>query len=277
MPPPAVSAASLPVWTLPGAPALSPFRKDKLLATLREYVPEVLSVDAVYIHFIESRQALTAGDRAKVQALLGESAATEFAGESFLVVPRIGTISPWASKATNIAVNCGLSNVRRIERGTVFSVSLTGTSDAAIRERIARALHDPMTESVIDDSRAAELLFAVQPPAPLATVPMVKEGRLALVNANRDMGLALADDEIDYLVHAYEDMQRDPSDVELMMFAQANSEHCRHKIFNASWTIDGENRNETLFDMIRNTHKVSPAGTVIAYSDNSAVMEGASC
>jgi phosphoribosylformylglycinamidine synthase len=264
------------VWTLPGASALSSFRKAKLLATLRESVQDALSVDAAYVHFIESTQALTADERAKVQALLGESAGMNEAGDAFLVVPRIGTISPWASKATNIALNCGLSSIHRIERGTRFVVAIKGASDAATRDRIARALHDPMTESVIDESRAAELLFATQAPAPFATVPLMNEGRAALVNANRDMGLALAEDEIDYLVRAYEDMRRDPTDVELMMFAQANSEHCRHKIFNASWTIDGEKKNETLFGMIRNTHKVSPAGTVIAYSDNSAVMEGAS-
>ncbi len=275
MPPPAAPAAPRFVWTLPGATALSPFRKEKLLATLRDAVPGAADAHAASVHFIESSRELTADEQAQVQALLGPAAGTAAPGETFLVVPRIGTISPWASKATNIASNCGLSAVHRIERGTRFHVVLKGPCDAATRERLARALHDPMTESVIEEHRAAELLFAVQPPAPLSTVPLMKEGRAALVAANRDMGLALAEDEIDYLLNAYQALQRDPTDVELMMFAQANSEHCRHKIFNASWTLDGEQKAETLFGMIRNTHKVSPARTVIAYADNSAVMEGA--
>jgi phosphoribosylformylglycinamidine synthase len=262
------------VSTLPGAASLSAFRLDKLLARLREVEPRVESVTAQYFHFVESQRALTDEEHDKLVALLGRADAIECAGEVFLVVPRLGTISPWASKATNIAANCGLDAIFRIERGTRYTLRMDGAVDATDRAALARLLHDAMTESVIDEARIAEL-FAAQAPAPLSTVPVTKDGRAALLAANRELGLALAEDEIDYLFEAYRRMRRDPTDVELMMFAQANSEHCRHKIFNAAWTIDGVARPETLFGMIRNTHKLAPQGTVIAYADNAAVMEGA--
>ena len=205
--------------------------------------------------------------------------APAYAGEIFLVIPRIGTISPWASKATNIARNCGLECVHRIERGALFAVGCQEGMTAKIRDAVVAAIHDPMTETVRPSPEdATELfveLFAEQAPAPLAHVPVMAEGKQALSRANVDMGLAMAADEIDYLHDYFQRIRRDPTDVELMMFAQANSEHCRHKIFNASWTIDGEVKDKSLFAMIRNTHLLAPHGTVVAYADNSAIMQGA--
>ncbi len=198
----------------------------------------------------------------------------------FLVVPRLGTISPWASKATDIARNTGLAAVLRIERGTLYSVEVergligSGELSPAEADAVAAVLHDRMTESVIDPATDPARLFVELPGKPMQSVAVRAQGRGALARANVEMGLALSDDEVDYLVDAFTKLERDPTDVELMMFAQANSEHCRHKIFNASWTIDGEARTETLFGMIKATHKAAPQGTVVAYSDNAAVIEG---
>ncbi|MGA7595568.1 MAG: phosphoribosylformylglycinamidine synthase [Gallionella sp.] len=195
-----------------------------------------------------------------------------------LVVPRLGTISPWSTKATDIALHCGLSAVRRIERGRVYYLE-TGSGrplNKAVRAAVLAQLHDRMTESVLDDfDSAAEKIFSHGKPQPLETVNVLKGGGKALQKANLEMGLALSEDEIEYLVENFLKLERNPTDVELMMFAQANSEHCRHKIFNADWVIDGERQDISLFGMIRNTHKASPQGTVVAYSDNSSVIEGA--
>ncbi|MBI3094335.1 MAG: phosphoribosylformylglycinamidine synthase, partial [Rhodocyclales bacterium] len=193
------------------------------------------------------------------------------AGELLLVTPRLGTISPWSSKATDIARNCGFAAVKRIERGTAYHVSGKVAQELALATR----LHDRMTESVLDSIDAARALFHHVAPQPLASVDLQGGGRAALVVANRELGLALSEDEIDYLVENFGKLGRNPTDVELMMFAQANSEHCRHKIFNASWTVDGEAQPLSLFGMIRETHKAHPEGTVVAYSDNAAVIEGA--
>ena len=195
-----------------------------------------------------------------------------------LVVPRLGTISPWSTKATDIAQHCGLSGVQRIERGVVYYLDALDGKSLSLSELAAvlPLLHDRMTESVLDDIESApEKIFQHGEPQPLAIVDVLKGGSKALQNANQDMGLALSEDEIEYLVENFRKLKRNPTDVELMMFAQANSEHCRHKIFNADWVIDGEVQDISLFDMIRNTHKVSPKGTVVAYSDNSSVIEGA--
>ncbi len=239
--------------------------------------PAIRSIDSAFVHFVHTTKALDDRESAILGKLLtyGGPASPAHDGETFLVIPRIGTISPWASKATNIARNCGLACVHRIERGALFTAKCQDTMTGQIRDAVIGAIHDPMTETVrlsLDD--AAEL-FVEQAPAPLAHVPVMTEGKLALSRANVDMGLAMAADEIDYLHDYYQRIQRDPTDVELMMFAQANSEHCRHKIFNASWTIDGEVKDKSLFAMIRNTHQLAPRGTVVAYSDNSAIMQGA--
>ena len=186
-----------------------------------------------------------------------------------VVVPRPGTVSPWSTKATEIARNCGV-DLKRVERGVGWTFA--GTWTAEERRALLPLLHDRMTEVILPDLAAAAVLFAVEAPRPLGRIPLT--GREALVDADSRLGLALAPDEIDYLLHAFTELGRDPTDVELMMFAQANSEHCRHKIFNADWTIDGVKQDISLFGMIRNTHKLQPKGTVVAYSDNAAIMEG---
>ncbi len=198
-------------------------------------------------------------------------------GELIVVVPRPGTISPWSSKATDIAKNCGLSAIARVERGVGFRVAARGGLPLGAQDRAALLplLHDRMTEAVLPRLEDAGTLFAHFPPRPLASIPLLAEGRDAIVRANVVLGLALAEDEIDYLDAGFRRIGRDPTDVELMMFAQANSEHCRHKIFNARWIVDGAAQDRSLFAMIRHTHAKSPAGTVVAYADNAAIMEGA--
>lgn len=270
------------MFALDGPSALSDFRAARLLERLQRAVPAVNGVCARHVHFVHARRALDAGERARLDGLLsyGEAAAPEPAGARCLVVPRLGTISPWASKATDIARNCGLDAVLRIERGTRFAVSfkrgLLGTHQPTAQElaAVSACLHDRMTESVVAPDLDPAELFAELPGKPMASVPLLGQGRAALVRANTELGLALSDDEIDYLAEAFTRQGRDPTDVELMMFAQANSEHCRHKIFNASWTIDGVPRDTSLFGMIRATHAAAPQGTIVAYADNAAVIEG---
>ena len=264
--------------TLPGASALSEFFRAKLLHQLQELCPQLADIEARYIHFVEVDSEPTGAQRQLLDALLrygpreSASATTRQApAVELLVVPRAGTISPWSSKATDIAHNCGLSTVRRLERGTLYR--LYGVS-ADQRPLLAARLHDRMTQSVMDTLDAASVLFAHSSPKPMVSVPVLQGGRAALTSANRELGLALADDEIDYLVTAFSELGRDPNDVELMMFAQANSEHCRHKIFNASWTLDGKAMDKSLFGMIRNTHAVNSKGILSAYQDNAAVFQG---
>ena len=266
-----------------GKPALSAFRLEKLRAALSDAVPGVTLADTRYWYF----NVLKGPELSKAQARLldkvlgldkapGEPAdAAKY--HRLLVVPRLGTISPWSTKATDIAQHCGLSGVQRIERGVVYYLAtrngkLLSKAELAV---VLPLLHDRMTESVLDKlNDASEKIFHHGTPQPLETVNVLKGGRKALEYANREMGLALSTDEIDYLVENFCKLERNPTDVELMMFAQANSEHCRHKIFNADWVIDGQAQDMSLFGMIRNTHKVSPQGTVVAYSDNSSVIEG---
>jgi phosphoribosylformylglycinamidine synthase len=268
--------------TLRGRHALSPFRIAKLLSALAAVRPDhrVAGVEAVYWHFVETERDLTAAERATLERILTygphDSAAAE-RGLFLLVVPRPGTISPWSSKATDIARNCALAAVRRIERGVGYRVATAdgGPLAAADREALLPLVHDRMTEAVLADLGAAQSLFAHVAPRPLTTVPLAARGRTAIEEANAALGLALAPDEIDYLDTSFRRTGRDPTDVELMMFAQANSEHCRHKIFNANWIVDGVPRDRSLFAMIRHTHATHPHGTVVAYADNAAVIEGA--
>jgi len=263
---------------LRGAPALSAFRHAKLLDALRASVPEVESLQADYVHFVDHDGDLDEGERRLLEQLLDYGPVREDAshgdGQLFLVVPRIGTQSPWSSKATDIAHNCGLGRVRRIERGIAYRVRVAGTLAEAAFEGLQAALHDRMTETVLADASDAARLFAHHAPAPLGSVDLLEGGREALAVANVELGLALAEDEIDYLCEAFRELGRNPSDVELMMFAQANSEHCRHKIFNADWLIDGEAQERSLFKMIKNTHECSPGDILSAYSDNAAVIRG---
>ncbi len=263
---------------LPGRNALSAFRIEKLLASLQDTAIE--GVSAGYCHFAELDRELNEAERATLESLLtyGSARATaDASGTAFLVVPRPGTISPWSSKATDIARNCGLSVVRRIERGVLYRVRCrdgAGLGEAD-RSRLLPLIHDRMTEVVLPRIEDAAELFRHFAPRPLATVPVLAQGAEAIRRANAELGLALSEDEIEYLVEAFCREGRDATDVELMMFAQANSEHCRHKIFNAQWVIDGQERAESLFGMIRHTHASNPQGTVLAYADNAAIMEGA--
>ncbi len=267
--------------SLHGSPALSPFRIAKLRAALDASRPahRVASIVASFHHFADVAAPLTPAARATLDRLLtyGPRVVADDASASLLLVlPRPGTVSPWSSKATDIARNCGLADVRRLERGVAFRVATRDGAPLADadREALLPLVHDRMTEAVFDDFSAAAALFTHFPPAPKTTIPLTAQGRDALVAADRALGLALADDEIDYLARSFAALGRDPTDVELMMFAQANSEHCRHKIFNAQWTIDGVAQQKSLFAMIRDTHAAHPQGTVVAYSDNSSVIEG---
>ncbi|MCP4922330.1 MAG: phosphoribosylformylglycinamidine synthase [Proteobacteria bacterium] len=248
-----------------GGPARSAFRVAKLLETAPS---GVTGLSAHYVHLIDG--PVSDAELEVLRALLTygpEPAPAAAPRVDALVVPRPGTISPWSSKATDIARNCGLS-LHRIERGVAWTI------EGSERSGVLPQLHDRMVEAVLPSIDAAQALFTSEEPRPLRHVPVLANGRDALIAANRDWGLALAEDEVDYLVAAFTELGRDPSDAELMMFAQANSEHCRHKIFNASWTIDGQDQDRSLFAMIRNTHALHPGGTLSAYKDNAAVVQG---
>ena len=266
------------VLPLRGVTALSDFRVEKLFQKAAALgLPEV-KLSSEFWYFVGSEKALDAATVEKLQALLAAQSVeqTPKAREGlhlFLVTPRLGTISPWASKATNIAENCGLEGIERIERG--MAVWLEGALTDGQKQQWAALLHDRMTESVLTDIDAAAQLFHHIQSETFSTVDVLGGGKEALVKANTEMGLALSADEIDYLVENYQALQRNPSDVELMMFAQANSEHCRHKIFNADFILNGEKQPKSLFGMIRDTHNAHPEGTVVAYKDNSSVIEGA--
>ncbi len=271
---------------LAGQPALSEFRLGRLLEQLRRIDLRAVGLEARFVYAVWSEAALSGDERARLGALLeaADEPAREPAGQPIWVVPRLGTVSPWASKATDIAHNCAMAGIRRIERGIEFRVEartgllagLVGGSqfEPEALAALAGPLHDRMTETVLLEPPDPAAIFASLPGAPLRHIAVGREGRAALEAANRELGLALSPDEIDYLLEAFVRSGRDPTDVELMMFAQANSEHCRHKIFNAGWTIDGAARDETLFGMIRSTHAAHPAGTIVAYADNAAILEG---
>ncbi|MXN32278.1 MULTISPECIES: phosphoribosylformylglycinamidine synthase [Delftia] len=268
-----------------GGNALSSFRAQQLLTDLVAIHPKITGIAARFVHLVATDAAPTPALQERLQALLTygdpyEGPQGPADGTALVVTPRLGTISPWASKATDIARNCGLE-VFRVERITEYRVVLKsgllgGKPELSAEQtaQIAALLHDRMTESVFATRAEAEQLFSALEAAPMEFVDVLGGGRAALETANRQWGLALADDEIDYLVDAFKGLQRNPTDVELMMFAQANSEHCRHKIFNAQFTIDGVAQDKSLFGMIRHTHQVSPQHTVVAYSDNASIMEG---
>ncbi|HTW37465.1 MAG TPA: phosphoribosylformylglycinamidine synthase [Steroidobacteraceae bacterium] len=265
---------------LTGAPALSDFRLAKLLSRLSALEPRVRALGARFIHFVETACALQSAETAVLERLLEygprrQSDPQEGAGELVLVVPRAGTVSPWSSKATDIAHACGLEAVRRIERGIGYRVHASHGLESRELLRLAPVLVDRMTEMALLDTHSAAALFEHAVPRPLRSVSLAG-GRAALECANETFGLALSADEIEYLLASFARLGRDPTDVELMMFAQANSEHCRHKIFNARWIIDGCERAESLFEMIRATYAASPHGVLSAYRDNAAVIEGAS-
>ncbi|WP_416422750.1 phosphoribosylformylglycinamidine synthase [Pseudomonas sp. App30] len=260
---------------LRGAPALSAFRHGKLLEQLSQKVPAVSGLYAEFAHFAEVTGELTADEQQVLARLLkyGPSVPVqEPNGRLFLVMPRFGTISPWSSKASDIAHNCGLGNVQRLERGIAFYVS--GEFSEAEAQVVAGLLHDRMTQVVLSKLEEAAGLFSHAEPKPLTAIDVLGGGRAALEKANVELGLALAEDEIDYLVKSFEGLGRNPHDIELMMFAQANSEHCRHKIFNASWDIDGQSQEKSLFGMIKNTYQMHNEGVLSAYKDNASVIVG---
>jgi phosphoribosylformylglycinamidine synthase len=261
---------------LRGAPALSEFRVKKLLAAFSAIGLNVTDIYAEYSHFADVSAELSTDELEKLNALLkyGPSIAQHKPeGELILVTPRPGTISPWSTKATNIANNCGLESVKRVERGIAYYIVADGLSAEQKLQAVAE-LHDRMTEVVFTDLQQASQLFIEESPKPFASVNVLSGGREALSSANITMGLALADDEIDYLVENFTKLGRNPNDIELYMFAQANSEHCRHKIFNADWTIDEVNQPKSLFKMIKNTFEHYSEYVTSAYKDNAAVMHG---
>jgi phosphoribosylformylglycinamidine synthase len=270
--------------TFLGGRALSVTKTAQLLATAQSIAPQISAVATQWVHWVQTDAAPAPETTTKLQALLtyGEpydAAADAGKGELIVVMPRLGTVSPWASKATDITRNCGL-HIHRVERALHYSFKLKtpllGKANLKPEQRgaLAALLHDRMTESVAFDADAPRALFTPLHAAPMEYIDVLSLGRAALDEANKTFGLALAEDEIVYLENAFTTLKRNPTDVELMMFAQANSEHCRHKIFNAQFTIDGVAQDKSLFGMIRNTHALAPHHTVVAYSDNSSIMEG---
>jgi phosphoribosylformylglycinamidine synthase len=265
------------MFSLLGAPALSQFRLEKLLQLLKSREPRVVAVSSRLIHFVDALRALDESQLEVLGKLLTYGPrphAQAERGLKLLVTPRLGTVSPWSSKATDIARVCGLIDVRRVERGTVYFLQTSSPLVDGELESLGALLHDRMTESLWTDTMEPEL-FGTAAPRPLRVVALGSNGAAALARANAEWGLALSAEEIDYLVRAFQKLGRDPTDVELMMFAQANSEHCRHKIFNADFIIDGEPRPTSLFGMIRATYAANPRGVLSAYRDNAAVIEGA--
>jgi len=263
-----------------GRSAFSAFRLDKLLMSVQAAVNDVVSLRSEYRYFVEVEgdSDLNVTEKQRLETLLEAQfkvTSKNTNEEYFLVTPRPGTISPWSSKATDIAHNSGATTILRIERGIAFYVETTAELTSEESVTVASLLHDRMIEVVFNSDDEVECLFTHGASRPLISVDILKGGREALVLANKTMGLALAEDEIDYLVDNFTRLNRNPNDIELMMFAQANSEHCRHKIFSADWIVDGETQPHTLFNMIRNTHNLHPEGVVTAYSDNSSVIEGA--
>lgn len=258
------------IW---GNPAHSNYRLNQLQSKLQK-IGKIDAITSQFVYFVDLDGDLSATELAHLKVLLNNSEddkTSQLSNESAIVTPRLGTISPWSSKATDITHTCGIDHIHRIERGVVYN--FTGVS-AEDKTKMEAEIYDRMMEVISYDFESLEGLFSHQSPKPLVTVDVMQGGRDALAKANREMGLALSDDEIDYLVDAFNGLKRNPSDAELMMFAQANSEHCRHKIFNADWTIDGADKPNSLFGMIRNTYQKSPAGVLSAYSDNAAVLEG---
>jgi len=255
-----------------GEPALSDFRKRKLVRLIGGSAEQVVGLEAHFVYLIESADSLNDADIRALQDLLhGDPVSRLDEDGLLLVVPRLGTQSPWSTKATDIAWHCGLKSVMRIERGVAYR--LQGIHSEQKPSAIG-ALHDRMTQSVLGSLEEAYEIFQHNPPRLLSLIPASSDGADALRKADAELGLVLSEDEIDYLLEAFAEIGRDPSDAELMMFAQANSEHCRHKIFNANWIIDNEPVDQTLFGMIRNTHACSPGGVLSAYHDNSAVISG---
>jgi phosphoribosylformylglycinamidine synthase len=261
---------------LSGSPALSQFRQQGLIDTFQKHHLPILSIEAREQYLLWTETALSSDQLSQLQRLLNLSSVQPTFFEKakrYFVIPRVGTISPWASKATEIAKLCNFQ-LLRLEKGIEFSYASKSSLSKEQEQLLYQLTHDRMTESVVLDASVLEHQYQVLTDQEFNLIDLMSKGRVALDQANLELGLALSDDEIIYLVDSFTSLNRNPTDVELIMFAQANSEHCRHKIFNASWTIDEQNMGQTLFGMIRNTHRLQPKGTVVAYSDNAAIMEG---
>lgn len=264
---------------LRGSAALSQFRIEKIQEKLGSLSPNIQHIYADFWHFVWLEGEMDSSKQETLKQILTYGPALQVEdpqGEFFLVLPRVGTISPWSSRATDIVQQCGIPEIMRVERGIAYCVQ-TKNGQAlteAERQQLLPLIHDRMTEMVFADLSDAEKLYHAATPVPLSTVDVLQGGKAELVKANSALGLALSPDEVDYLFDNFSKIKRNPTDVELMMFAQANSEHCRHKIFNADWVIDGQQQELSLFAMIRNTHKLNPGSTVVAYSDNSSIVAG---
>ncbi|MCG2635071.1 MAG: phosphoribosylformylglycinamidine synthase [Gammaproteobacteria bacterium] len=271
------AASETETLLLPGAAALSPFRRDRLLRAIQRAAPAVQGLTATYLHLVQLSEPLSPPRQQRLLALLDYGEAESEAGQSALelwVLPRPGTRSPWSSKATEIATVCGLPQVQRLERAVCYRLASDQALSPAQVKAVEALIHDPMVEAVLESGAAVSEVFVKTDPVPVERVRLLDSGNAALIEANQRLGLALSDDEIEYLATSYRGLRRDPTDVELMMFAQVNSEHCRHKIFNAGWVLDGQAEEHSLFQMIRNTHKLNPDGVLVAYSDNSSVIVG---
>jgi len=258
-----------------GGTALSPFRHEKLLKIAQTYLPFLSSLKTQYLYFIDSSRPLSPSEEARLRALLPDVTSANFTLEQYkyiLVIPRPGTISPWSTKATDIVSVCGLSSIKRLERGILWY--FTPALDKLQITQLSALIHDRMTEVVLSNIKQADSLFSQAAPRKLRIINILDQGKQALIEANQEQGLALSEEEIDYLATNFKALQRNPTDVELMMFAQANSEHCRHKIFNAEWIIDGQAQDKSLFQMIRFSHQQHPGTVISAYHDNAAVMKG---
>ena len=267
---------------LRGSQAYSNFRIQKLLSSIQAQFQNIQNIDSEYQHLVKLHdgfESLDDSELTKLERLLSYGPAmseVEHVGQRIYVIPRFGTISPWSTKATDIIAQCGIEKVKRIERCVAFYINAEPQLTEKELLQLSELLHDPMIESVVTELDQTDKLFRDELPTPLLEVPLLDQGKSALEQANNELGLALSEDEIEYLLEQYTSLQKNPTDVELMMFAQVNSEHCRHKIFNADWIVDGESKEHSLFRMIRETHKQNSKGTLVAYSDNSSVLAGSS-
>ena len=263
-----------------GGPAYSKFRKEKLLEKLQTVNPQIKDIHSEYLHIVWCEKKIAASEKDTLEKILHygpKAQVLDFKDNSIITIPRPGTISPWASRATDIANHCGLYDIKRIERAVAVYIELKNGALLSEDQKkvLALYLHDRMTEVSIFNLDDAKVLFSHLAPKPIQYAEMLEHGKKVLNDFNKNLGLALSEDEIDYLFNYFTSIKRNPTDVELMMFAQANSEHCRHKIFNADWIVDGEKQSKSLFGMIKNTHQLHPGNTVVAYSDNSSIVEGA--
>ncbi len=262
-------------YRIEGQEALSHFRVQKLLNDITVIDKNVQGIQTQVVYLVQAKEKLSESTLNQLSALLMASQlplSSRSSSDSIYVVPRLGTLSPWASKATDIVRNCGFETITRVERAVRYGIDYQSKPNES--PTWLNLIHDRMTQSIVRDEQDLEKVFLQGEPEPLTTIPLLTQSRKALVDANQTLGLALAEDEIDYLLNTYQTLQRDPTDIELMMFAQANSEHCRHKIFNGEWIIDGQKQEKSLFSMIKNTKEKNPDNILSAYHDNASVIKG---